>query len=63
MNSNVVQDHLIKRTNRIQYGRELHRLSDAVIEKYGKEACRSEVEDLNFWYQKFHNIKMSGLIC
>lgn len=48
MNSNVVQDHLIKRTNRIQYGRKLHRLSDAVIEKYGKEACRSEVEDLNF---------------
>lgn len=50
MNSNVVQDHLpvIKRTNRIQYGRELHRLSDAVIEKYGKEACHSEVEDLNF---------------
>lgn len=48
MNSNVVQDHLIKRTNRIQYGRELHSLSDAVIEKYGKEACRSEVEDLNF---------------
>lgn len=37
LNTKVVQDHLIKRTNIIQYGRELHRLIDAVIEKYKKK--------------------------
>lgn len=65
LNTKVVQDHLIKRTNIIQYGRELHRLIDAVIEKYEKEACRAEVEDLNFLgseISKYINVRYDMLM-
>lgn len=65
LNTKVVQDHLIKRTNIIQYGRELHRLIDAVIEKYEKEACLAEVEDLNFLgseISKYINVRSDMLM-
>lgn len=42
LNIKGAQDHLIKRTNIIQYGRELHRLIDAVIAKYEKRSMSFE---------------------